>query len=144
MLLRRVVSPYVKTPANLPGVWTGGLEGLPLMMTQEEFMDVVALRRQGSTITDIAQAVGRHPQTVSAWSKAGGPSARREVTATLLGDRWGQRVVELLEQNPRLLATSLFRTLQAEGCPASYPTVTGAALLVLGHRGSTDGLVPLP
>ena len=43
------------------------------MMTQEEFMDVVALRRQGWTITDIAAAVGRHPDTVAKWLKAGGP-----------------------------------------------------------------------
>jgi IS30 family transposase len=42
------------------------------MMTQEEFMDVVALRRQGWTITDIAAAVGRHPDTISKWLRAGG------------------------------------------------------------------------
>ena len=49
------------------------------MMTQEEFMDVVALRRQGWTITDIAAEVGRHPDTISKWLKAGGPPARRQV-----------------------------------------------------------------
>jgi IS30 family transposase len=37
------------------------------MMTQEEFMDVVALRRQGWTITDIAAEIGHHPETVSKW-----------------------------------------------------------------------------
>ena len=111
------------------------------MMTQEEFMDVVALRRQGWTITDIAAAVGRHPQTVSAWIKAGGPPARREVTGTLLGERWGQRVAELLEQNPRLLATSLFRLVRAEGCPASYPTLTRHLRQVRGvRRGSRQAV----
>lgn len=134
MLLRRVAGPYAKSPANLPGVWSEGLEGLSLMMTQEEFMDVVALHRQGWTITDIAAAVGRHPQTVSAWIKAGGPPARREAAQTLLGDRWGQRVAELLGQNERLLATSLFRLLAAEGCPASYPTVTRHLRQVRGVR----------
>lgn len=104
------------------------------MMTQEEFMDVVALRRQGWTITDIALAVGRHPQTVSAWIRAGGPPVRREVGETLLGEMWGQRVAELLEQNPRLLATSLFRVLQAEGCPVSYPTLTRHLRQVRGVR----------
>ncbi len=108
------------------------------MMTQEEFMDVVALRRQGWTVTDIAEAVGRHPQTVSAWIKAGGPPARREVAETLLGQRWGQRVAELLEQNQRLLATSLFRTLQAEGCPASYPTLTRHLRQVRGCARGSD------
>ncbi len=44
-------------------------------MTQEEFMDVVALRRQGWTITDIAAEIGHHPETVSKWLKQGGPPA---------------------------------------------------------------------
>jgi transposase len=43
-------------------------------MTQEEFTDVVALRRQGFTITDIAAKIGRHLETVSKWLEQGGPS----------------------------------------------------------------------
>jgi IS30 family transposase len=49
------------------------------MMTQEEFIDVLALRRRGWTIVDIAAGGGRHPQTVSAWIKRGGPPAKRSV-----------------------------------------------------------------
>lgn len=63
MLLRRVVGPLVEGPFRLSVVLGPRLKGPPLMMTQEEYMDVVALRRQGWTITDIAAAVGRHPQT---------------------------------------------------------------------------------
>ena len=37
------------------------------MLTQEEYMDVVALRRQGWTIGQIADEVGAHPATVSSW-----------------------------------------------------------------------------
>jgi IS30 family transposase len=44
------------------------------MMTQEEFMDVVVLRRQGWTITDIAATVGRHSDTVPSGSR---PVGRR-------------------------------------------------------------------
>jgi hypothetical protein len=55
------------------------------MMTQEEFMDVVALRRQRWTITDIAAEVGRHTDTV-AKAEAGGPSVRRQVAETVIDD----------------------------------------------------------
>src|SRR6266545_2479383 len=65
------------------------------MMTQEEFMDVVALRRQGWTITDIAAAVGRHPETVSKWLKAGGPPTHRVVTDTVVDEQWAARIGEL-------------------------------------------------
>lgn len=134
MFLRRVVGPFVEGPFRLSVDLGPRLKGPPLMMTQEEYMDVVALRRQGWTITDIAAVVGRHPQTVSGWIRDGGPPARREVAGTLLGDRWGQRVAELLEANPRLLATSLFRIVVAEGCPASYPTLTRHLRQVRGVR----------
>jgi transposase len=93
------------------------------MMTQEEFMDVVALRRQGWTITDIAAEVGRHPETVSKWLRQGGPPARRRVAATVIDRRWAARIDRLLERNPNLLATSVARILAAEGFAGSYPTV---------------------
>ena len=47
------------------------------MMTQEEFMEVQVLRAAGWTIRQIAEHVGYHPATVSAWLKAGGPPAKR-------------------------------------------------------------------
>lgn len=44
------------------------------MLTQEEYVnDVLALRRQGLTIAEIAAEVGYHPATVSKWLRAGGP-----------------------------------------------------------------------
>jgi hypothetical protein len=78
-------------------------------------MDVVALRRQGWTITDIAAEVGRHPYTVAKWLKAGGPPARRQVVDTVIDQRWTRRIEELLARNPNLLATSVYRLLLAEG-----------------------------
>ncbi len=92
-------------------------------MTQEEFMDVVALRRQGWTITDIAAEIGHHPETVSKWLKQGGPPARRQVAATVIDGRWVVRIDQLLERNPNLLATSVARILAAEGFGGSYPTL---------------------
>jgi DNA replication protein DnaC len=87
------------------------------MMTQEEFMDVVALRRQGWTITDIAAEVGRHPDTISKWLRAGGPPARRQVADTVIDQRWARRIEELLARNRNLLASSVYRLLLAEGFP---------------------------
>ena len=93
------------------------------MMTQEEFMDVVALRRLGFTITDIAAKVGRHPETVSKWLKQGGPPTRRQVADRVIDARWAARIDQLLERNPSLLASSVARLLAAEGFAGSYPTL---------------------
>jgi IS30 family transposase len=48
------------------------------MLTQEEFMDVQALRRQGLTITEIARELDYHPAPVSRWLAGGGPSRYRQ------------------------------------------------------------------
>jgi transposase len=115
------------------------------MMTQEEFMDVVALRRQGFTITDIAAQLGRHPDTISKWLKQGGPPVRRQVVDTVIDARWARRVEELLARNPNLLATSVHRLLLAEGLEASYPTLVRHLRSVRGpRRGRTTGVtVPI-
>lgn len=43
------------------------------MMSQEEYMEqVLALRRQGLSIKEVAAVVGYHPATVSFWLKNGG------------------------------------------------------------------------
>jgi DNA replication protein DnaC len=114
------------------------------MMTQEEFMDVVALGRQGWTITDIAAAVGRHPDTVAKWLKAGGPPARRQVAKTVIDQRWARRIEELLARNRNLLATSIFRLLVAEGFPASYPTLVRHLGSVRGPRRGRTTSVTVP
>ena len=57
------------------------------MMTQEEFMEVQVLRAAGWSIRQIADHVGYHPATVSAWLKAGGPPATRAVACRRAVDR---------------------------------------------------------
>ena len=47
------------------------------MMTQEEFMDVMAMKRQGLSIKEIAEETGYHPSTISNWLKNGGPTEKR-------------------------------------------------------------------
>jgi transposase len=114
------------------------------MMTQEEFMDVVALRRQGWTITDIAAMVGRHPETISKWLKQGGPPARRQVAATVIDRRWVVRIDQLLERNPNLLGTSVARILAAEGFAGSYPTLVRHLRAKRGIRRGRTTSVTMP
>jgi transposase len=106
------------------------------MLTQEEYMDVVALRRQGFTIAEIAEDLGYHPATISGWLKAGGPPPAREMYRSLLliDDRWAARIGQLLEVNPRLLATSIFVIVSAEGFEGSYPTVSRHVRALRGPR----------
>lgn len=95
------------------------------MLTQEEYMDVLALHRQGFTITEIAEQLGYHPATISHWIRAGGPPPERAVVCSelLIDEHWQRRIEMLLEANPRLLATSIFSIIGTEGFTGSYPTV---------------------
>jgi transposase len=96
------------------------------MLTQEEYMDVVALRRQGWTIGQIADAIDKHPATVSSWLKKGGPPARRrppEDHVPVVSEHWARRTAELLQANPELLATSIERIVRAEGYEGSYESL---------------------
>jgi len=94
------------------------------MMTQEEFMDVMAMKRQGLTIKEIAEETGYHPSTISNWLKNGGPSEKRSSAApAVIDERWAARIAELVRAAPRLLATSVFELIQAEGYAGSYASV---------------------
>lgn len=116
------------------------------MMSQEEFMDVMALRRRGWTIEQIAAEVGRHPQTVSKWIKAGGPPAKQQVPVSeqVIDECWQQRIAELLAEQPQLLATSIMRLLEPEGFNASYPTLTRHLRAVRGPRKQRSAAVTVP
>ena len=95
------------------------------MMTQEEFMDVLAMRRAGMTFTEIAIETGYHPATISKWCREGGPPAARTIgdEERVVDPVWADRLTELLVGNSSLLATSLFEIIRAEGFDGSYPTV---------------------
>src|SRR5271165_5442718 len=106
------------------------------MLTQEEYMEVLTLLRQGFTITEIAEELGYHPATISSWIKAGGPPPARgaDIDDLLIDERWSGRIAQLLEANPRLLATSVFAIISAEGFAGSYPTVSRHVRSVRGPR----------
>jgi len=106
------------------------------MMTQEEFMDVLAMRRQGKSYVEIAAETGYHPATISRWVREGGPPAGRTLgdQDLVIDERWSARLLELLDGNKDLLATSLFEIIVAEGFCGSYPTVARWVRSVRGPR----------
>jgi transposase len=94
------------------------------MMTQEEFMDVMAMKRQGLTIKEIAAETGYHPSTISGWLQHGGPPVgRRSSAPPVINEHWAARIAELVRAAPRLLATSVFELISAEGYGGSYVSV---------------------
>jgi len=103
------------------------LEGSLLMTTQEEFMDVLAMKRAGMTYAEIGESTGYHPATISKWCREGGPPAARTIAADecRVGPVWADRLSSLLVGNKDLLATSLFEIVRAEGFTGLYPTLAG-------------------
>ena len=95
------------------------------MMTQEEFMDVLGMRRQGLSFKEIGDELGYHPATIAKWVKAGGPPTARTVDDEdrVVDAVWADRLLSLLIGNPKLLAKSLFEIVSAEGFTGSYPSV---------------------
>ena len=93
------------------------------MMTQEEFMDVMAMKRQGITIKEIAEETGYHPSTISNWLKNGGPPPTPRGPRPVIDERWAAGIAELVRVAPRLLATSVFELIRAKGYTGSYVSV---------------------
>ncbi len=106
------------------------------MMTQGEFMDVTRLQADGLTIREIAAELGYHPATVSKWLAAGGPPAARGIADAerVMDGDWRARVDLILARKPKLLATSIYDRLVAEGFAGSYPTVVRYVRQVRGPR----------
>ena len=105
------------------------------MMTQEEYMDVMAMKRQGMSIKEIAAETGYHPKTISSWLANGGPPAkRRRSEPAVIDEHWAARIAELVRLSPRLLGTSVFELIRAEGYGGSYPSVTRHLHSIRGPR----------
>ena len=117
------------------------------MMTQEEYMDLLALRRQGKTIAEMAYELGYHPATVSGWLKNGGPPPARTIAPAVrvVDEGWAERI-RLLTQPPaeKLLARSVFEIIAAEGFGGSYPSVVRHLRDVRGPRFRAAPAVSVP
>lgn len=116
------------------------------MMTQEEYMDLLAMRRQGKSIAEIAEELGYHPATVSKWLEAGGPPPKRSVApaVAVIDDTTAARISELLSAAPTLLSTSIYDILRAEGFTGSYPSVVRHVRARRGPRFRTAPQVSVP
>jgi transposase len=118
------------------------------MMTQEEYVnEVLALKRQGKTITEIAVELGYHPATISSWLKKGGPPPARTIESALavIDERWAARVRELIQPPAdKLLATSVFHIMAAEGFEGSYATVVRHLRELRGPRFRGGPAVSMP
>jgi transposase len=110
-------------------------------------MDVTRLQADGLTIREIAEELGYHPATVSKWLAAGGPPSAREKTdeTRVMDVFWRGRVDVILQKKPRLLSTSIFDRLVAEGFEGSYPTLVRYVREVRGPRfkGAAVSSIPI-
>jgi len=117
------------------------------MLTQEEYVQrVLELKRQGWSISEIAAEVGYHPATVSKWLKAGGPPDKRTVSPSerVIDHRWAKRIDALIAPPSKLLATSVFEIICAEGYPGSHPSVVRSVRARRGPRFRVASQVSVP
>lgn len=117
------------------------------MLTQEEYVHrVLELKRQGWTITEIAAELEYHPATISKWIKAGGPPAKRAVNPSerVVTERWARRIDELIAPPSKLLSTSVFEIIKAEGFTGSYPSVVRQVRTRRGPRFRVAPQVSVP
>jgi transposase len=116
------------------------------MMSQEEYMDLVRLLDQGFTYAEAGEELGYHPATISKWHRDGGPPAKRERPddQRVMDVRWRGRIDELLTLKPRLLSTSIYDIVVAEGFAGSYPTVVRYVREVRGPRFRAASTVSVP
>ena len=118
------------------------------MMTQEEYVnEVLALRRQGKTISEIAELLEYHPATISKWLRAGGPPPARTVAPAVrvIDERWAGRIRQLVSPPAeKLLASSVFEIIRAEGFAGSYASVVRYFREVRGPRFRTGPAVSVP
>ena len=101
-------------------------------------------------MVDVRQTVSSplryHPATISKWLKQGGPPPARRVdpSGRAVDDRWQKRIGELITPPSKLLSTSVFELIKAEGYTGSYPSVVRAVREVRGPRFRTAPQVSVP
>lgn len=99
-------------------------------------MKVQALKSLGWTLDEIGEELGYHPATISNWIRNGGPPTTRKVAESerVIDEKFGTRIAELIAPPSRLLATSVYEIISAEGFGGSYPTVVRRVRDLRGPR----------
>jgi transposase len=115
------------------------------MLNQEDYVKVLDLHRQGWSNKEIAAELGYHPATIAKYLRGGPPTSRVVPDEDrVMTSRWRQRIGQLLDAHPRLLAVSVFNKIRAEGYAGSYPTVVRAVRAVRGPRFRAASAVSVP
>lgn len=92
------------------------------MLTREDVVEIVALRRRGWSVSAIARHTGRDRKTIRAWL-AEGEQRRRPQEASVL-EPYRAYIERRLGDDPHLDATVLLRELRPLGFGRSYQTLT--------------------
>ena len=106
------------------------------MMTQETYVKIQDLKKQGWTNKEIGEEVGFHPSTIARRLAAEDPPTKRVTPdgVLVMNQHWQTRIEDLLTKWPRLLGISVFHRLRSEGFDGGYSTVTRQLRDVRGPR----------
>ncbi|NNG34433.1 Mu transposase domain-containing protein [Nakamurella aerolata] len=99
------------------------------MLTQEDDVDIHALRRRGWSISAIARHVGRDRKTVRAYLNGVRQVGQRAPAGEDAFARFVDYVAARLAEDPHLWATALFDEVRRLGYDRSYPSFTRALRL---------------
>jgi transposase len=92
------------------------------LLSREDVVEIVALRRRGWSVSAIARHTGRDRKTVRAWLAAG--DQRRRPRAPSVLEPFRAYIERRLVDDPHLDATVLLRELRPLGFERSYQTLT--------------------
>jgi transposase len=94
------------------------------MLSEEDDVDIHALRRQGMTISEIARRTNHDRKTIRAYLNGDRVPGRRERAAPDAFDAFVDYAAARLAEDPHLWAVTLLDELRPLGYEGSYPTLT--------------------